>query len=196
VDWLAFASVVSSATVATATIAVNALSKRGDRKHASELDFEKRSWDLKSAALLELVGVCVEIDRGVDKSDALPTLRVDELLRVDRALVKARGSVGATASALAHERTAVAMEALIAYFDDSLGDARADLVRATLYGDLKESAVDEADFTRAAEFRDLERQALSSVELAPETESVRRIELRDRVKALRDLAQKDVKGQL
>ncbi|MFV8245674.1 hypothetical protein [Mycolicibacterium peregrinum] len=54
-DWTAIVSVSSSAAVALTTLVVNALSKRGDRQHASTLEFEKRVWETKSAALLDLI---------------------------------------------------------------------------------------------------------------------------------------------
>jgi hypothetical protein len=60
-DWIALASVVSSAAVAILTLVINALTKRGDRKHAASLDFEKRVWETKSGALLDLIAKCESI---------------------------------------------------------------------------------------------------------------------------------------
>jgi hypothetical protein len=60
-DWIALASVVSSAVVAILTLVINALTKRGDRKHAASLDFEKRVWETKSGALLNLITKCESI---------------------------------------------------------------------------------------------------------------------------------------
>jgi hypothetical protein len=58
VDWIALASVVSSGVVAVATLIINAATKRGDREHASSLEFEKRVWDIKSSALLSAISTC------------------------------------------------------------------------------------------------------------------------------------------
>jgi hypothetical protein len=52
VDVVALVSVASSGGVAVATLFVNALSKRGDRKHVSNVEFQKRVWQTKSEALL------------------------------------------------------------------------------------------------------------------------------------------------
>ena len=60
-DWIALASVISSAIVAALTLVFNAATKRGDRKHATSLEFEKRVWETKSTALLTLIGMCDSI---------------------------------------------------------------------------------------------------------------------------------------
>ncbi|WP_374159101.1 hypothetical protein ACEWX3_07715 [Mycobacterium sp. G7A2] len=57
-DWIALAAVLSSGLVAVASLIINALTKRGDREHASTLEFEKRVWESKSDALVRLIGAC------------------------------------------------------------------------------------------------------------------------------------------
>ena len=52
--------------VAVLTVGINALTKRGDRKHATSLEFEKRGWETKSVALLSLIGKCESIRSAVD----------------------------------------------------------------------------------------------------------------------------------
>ena len=65
-DWIALASVISSGLIAALSIITNAVTKRGDRKHAMSLEFEKRGWETKSAALLSLIGKCKSIRSAVD----------------------------------------------------------------------------------------------------------------------------------
>jgi hypothetical protein len=57
-DVTALASVISSATVAVLTLTVNAATKRGDRKHESQLDYERRIWEDKRTALVAVIGDC------------------------------------------------------------------------------------------------------------------------------------------
>lgn len=194
VDWIAFASVVSSAVVATATVVVNALSKRGDRKHASGLDFEKRSWELKSAALLEVVGACVQMDRVTGGPDPQPSLATYEITSVDRQLRTLTGPAGATVTALGHAATSTAMEALLAFVNKSLGPAMHDLTHVVMYRDSKEAAIDAREFEAAAEHRHSEKAALELYERWNVT--LNREKLRELVNQLRESAQKDIKGQL
>lgn len=190
VDVIALASVISSATVATATIVINAATKRGDRKHASTLDFEKRSWDLKSAALLDVVGVCVEIRRRVP-AGSTEFLTVAELRDVERVTSKLRGSVGATVTALADPKTA-----------DAIGGVLLDLPhlaeylvsQASMAREMKEAAIETNDFETAARYRQSEQSSVESLESM--SIQVSKQGILDAAKNLQDLAQKDVKGKL
>lgn len=60
-DWISLAAVITTGVVAVATFAFNWLMRRGDHKHTSALEFEKRIWETKSAALLNLIGVCQSV---------------------------------------------------------------------------------------------------------------------------------------
>jgi hypothetical protein len=68
-DWTALVSVISSAVVAVVTLVVNALMRRGDRKHAVSLEFDKRVWDAKSTALLALIEKCDVIRMTIRESE-------------------------------------------------------------------------------------------------------------------------------
>lgn len=57
-DWVALAGIASTALVAVAAQVGTALTTRGDRKHTSQLDFEKRVWEAKSAALVSVIAKC------------------------------------------------------------------------------------------------------------------------------------------
>jgi hypothetical protein len=63
------ASVISSGVVAVVTLVVNAMMKRGDRKHTTSLEFDKRVRDAKSAALLALIEKCTVIRRAIRDSE-------------------------------------------------------------------------------------------------------------------------------
>ena len=41
--------------IAVLMLVINALTKRGDRRYAVSLEFEKRVWEAKSSARLELI---------------------------------------------------------------------------------------------------------------------------------------------
>jgi hypothetical protein len=69
-DWVALASVISSGAVAVATLVANGLMRRGDRKHTSSLEFEKRVWEKKSTALLDLISHCQAILQTLDHDAA------------------------------------------------------------------------------------------------------------------------------
>ncbi|MGB3482463.1 MAG: hypothetical protein WBB07_09655 [Mycobacterium sp.] len=73
-DWVALASVISSGVVAVATLVANGLMRRGDRKHTSSLEFEKRVWEKKSTALLDLISHSQAILHAIDR-DADPEPR-------------------------------------------------------------------------------------------------------------------------
>lgn len=65
-DWVAIAGIAGTAFGAFTTQAFNAWTKRGDRKHASQLDFEKRVWEAKSAALVEIITKCQRLKDATD----------------------------------------------------------------------------------------------------------------------------------
>jgi hypothetical protein len=69
-DGVALASVISSASVAALTLAINAATKRGDRKHVTNLEFQKRVWDTKNSALLSLIQTCEGITAAATEPDA------------------------------------------------------------------------------------------------------------------------------
>lgn len=55
---IATVSVVSSATLAGLTIAANVYSGERQRRHETDLDFEKRVWERKSEVLLKVIEEC------------------------------------------------------------------------------------------------------------------------------------------
>lgn len=67
--WLPVAAVVFPNVVAFTALVTTALTRRGDRQHASSLEFEKRLWEKKSTALLDLINLCQNI---IDDIDAEP----------------------------------------------------------------------------------------------------------------------------
>jgi hypothetical protein len=74
-DGTALASVISSGSVAALTLVINAMTKRGDRKYATNLEFQKRVWDIKSTALFEVIRKCeairVTIPESLEPDDEL-----------------------------------------------------------------------------------------------------------------------------
>jgi hypothetical protein len=65
-DWVALAGIGGTAFGAFTTQAFTAWTKRGDRKHTSQLDFEKRIWEAKSAALVEIIAKCQRLKDATD----------------------------------------------------------------------------------------------------------------------------------
>ncbi|PQE02195.1 hypothetical protein CYL16_01115 [Mycobacterium sp. EPG1] len=55
VDWATIANVSAGALAAVAGQLIPAFSKRGDRRHQTDLEFEKRAWEDKRTALLALI---------------------------------------------------------------------------------------------------------------------------------------------
>lgn len=60
-DWVPLVAVITTGFVAVASLGVNWLMQRSNHKHTSTLEFEKRTWETKSAALLNLIGVCQSV---------------------------------------------------------------------------------------------------------------------------------------
>ena len=46
--------------IAVLTLVINALTKSGDRRYAVSLEFEKRVWEAKSRARLELIAMRID----------------------------------------------------------------------------------------------------------------------------------------
>jgi hypothetical protein len=67
--WTALAAVVFSGLVALLTIVVNAVMKKGDWKHAAELEHGKRVWDTKSGALLDAIRTCERIRAAIRRHE-------------------------------------------------------------------------------------------------------------------------------
>jgi hypothetical protein len=160
-DGVALASVISSASVAALTLTINAAGKRGDRKHVTNLEFQKRVWDTKSAALLSLIKTCEAINAAVTDPDAdRETRQAAVWWRFhDVAFTKHTPELVAYASKTLNSRAwnleremqrASKTNALYLSMtnDAAIHDAR----RA------KEEAIDRADFDAAARHRDEEKQ--------------------------------------
>ena len=73
-DWIALASVVTSGVVGISGKATDAWSRRGDRKHESKLETDKRVWEAKDAALTALIDICMELS---DKCEIRVKLQAD-----------------------------------------------------------------------------------------------------------------------
>jgi hypothetical protein len=157
-DWIALASVVSSGVVAVLTLVINALTKRGDRKHAASLDFEKRVWEVKNSALLNLITKCESIRSAIRLAEGRD----------------AKGQQAAVYREFEHIRFRLTSAELTAYAAESVNAPveqlnslmrRADDTEAYFYFHriaeirrAKEEAIDRADFEAAAKQRDIEGQ--------------------------------------
>jgi hypothetical protein len=83
--WIALASVVTSGVVGISGKTIDAFSKRGDRKHQSALEYEKRAWDTKTAPLTAVIEVCLDIKeqcelRATDDPERFRRIKVVEAL--------------------------------------------------------------------------------------------------------------------
>lgn len=149
-DGVALASVISTGAVAAASLIINAITKRGDRKHEASIEFEKRVWDIKSHALLSVIKICESIHTAV---------RIHSGMDVDRVRAAVyREFHRANFRLLTPELLAYAAES-VTYEVEKLQRAmqRVLLTDALLYEiqvdearKEKELAIDEGDFDRAA----------------------------------------------
>jgi hypothetical protein len=157
-DWIALASVVTSGVVAVLTLVINALTKRGDRRHAASLDFEKRVWEAKSSALLKLITKCELIrsmirlteERNVERQRAAVFRVFDDShfsLTSAELTAYAAGSVNAPVEQL-HSLMQQAYDTEALVYSHQIEEIRRE----------KEEAIDRADFEAAARQRDREVQ--------------------------------------
>lgn len=160
-DSTAIASVVSSATVALATLGVNAWTRRSDRRHESELDYARRTWEAKSSALITVISKCDTIRSAVPSVTFIDEQQFMAHRRI--AIITAFELVG---SSLANQA-----EALLAYSPKSVWelvarlntiirqerkDHAADLVRIKTYREEQESLVESLDLKEASRFYERE----------------------------------------
>jgi hypothetical protein len=171
----AIASVVSSGTVALATLIVNALTKRGDRKHESRLDYERRIWEDKRTALVAVIGDCQAI-RSACSSDPPGFIGQDTPLEARKRYGILRTFDTVQGDLLKREG------ALVAYADRSVWVPFEKLTRTVnseieehfealsvmepYLREKKEAAIDANDFTAAAEFREDEKRTRHSTAMS------------------------------
>lgn len=159
-DGVALASVISTGSVAVLTLVFNAATKRGDRKHDMNLEFQKRVWDTKSTALLSLIQTCESIS-------AAATDPNDDHEDRQAALWRRFYDIGFT----------IHTPELVAYASDSLNhhvsDLQREMQRASKTDAMvnavthdyavrearsaKEEAIDRGDYEAALKHRDEER---------------------------------------
>lgn len=112
---IAAISVVSSAVVAIGTVAVNFLSGERQRKHETDLDFEARVWEKKSAALFTVIEHCRAL---ADSGPVTADNRTEYALALSRTLddlQEVRSTVDAFASTRCREQLTDLIEALKAF---------------------------------------------------------------------------------
>ncbi|GAA4757395.1 hypothetical protein GCM10023350_48760 [Nocardioides endophyticus] len=95
---IATVSVVSSAGLAALTIAANVFTGERQRKHESDLDFERRVWDKKSEALFVVIETCEELIEAPDPEGESDQWLAFGLSRLLDALTANRAAVDAFAS--------------------------------------------------------------------------------------------------
>lgn len=150
---IATVSVVSSAAVALGTLAVNFIGSERQRKHESDLDFEKRVWDQKSEALFSVMNISRILATDGDAiTDAnRRTYAINLSKRLDD-LHTARGVVDAFAST----RCAVALTLLI----DAMRDGGVKHNVGYRVDRLREQSMElDPDDERWASYRDWRKQA-------------------------------------
>lgn len=110
---IAAISVVSSAVVALGTIATTFIGGERQRKHESDLDFEKRAWAKKSEALFAVIQVCEELIEAPDPQEGnSDSWLAFGLSRVLDDLTDNRAAVGAFASTTCREDLNVLIRAM------------------------------------------------------------------------------------
>ncbi|MGV0804812.1 hypothetical protein [Mycolicibacterium setense] len=163
-DWTAIVSVSSSAAVAVVTLVANALSKRGDRQHATTLEFEKRVWEAKSGALLDLIAKCEMLRSSMRASDSYERQQAEVL----RTYVRGRNMTLPSAELLAYAAKAVndpaeELQRILAHAMET--EAFLTLIDLDEARQAKETAIDERDFSKAAAIRARELELLTAVGL-------------------------------
>lgn len=164
-DTVAITSVVSSASVALATLASNAWLKRGDRKHERTLDREGRVWEAKSAALIAVISMCnrllgfCEFDWSQDGDD-VSTAAVRRCVAVLKAVEQMWSNMPVDSPELiayASESVRRPASLLSKIVHDQMREQYSNLIDLQELREQKESAVDREDMHAAAELRDRER---------------------------------------
>lgn len=173
VDWVALAGIGSTAAVGLGAQLGTALTKRGDRKHASQLDFDKRVWEAKSAALVSVIAKCERLRDAVDVDPPGGRSPVDQsrdarrrqlvLTTFDRIGLGLQSGDGADLLAYASKpvtEKVAKLTKLLSYeyvqqldYIDTLGDVRVEI----------ESAIDNQNFELAAALRQREREIQTSL---------------------------------
>lgn len=198
-DWVALAGIASTAFVAVAAQVGTAATKRGDRKHASQLDFNKRVWDSKSAALVSVITQCQFLKDAADVD--LPDIR--STYRDPR---RRRGSVVMACEELGNLYDGIGAD-LLAFADKSVAKPFAEvsklvnrersqhhslLLRIQRRKTEEAQAVDEMDSEASNRFRNFEAAAQSVLGDASTLDVDALVKLCDQTI---DAARKDLRGK-
>jgi hypothetical protein len=159
-DGVALASVVSTGSVAVLTLVFNATTKRGDRKHDMNLEFQKRVWDTKSTALLSLIQRCESISAAAtepnadreDRQAALWWRFYDSGFTIHTPELVAYAS-----DSLNHHVSDLQREMQRASKADAMVNAMTHDYAVRKARSAKEEAIDRRDYEAAVKYRDEER---------------------------------------
>ncbi len=183
---IATVSVVSTAAVAGLTIATNVYTGERQRRHETDLDFEKRVWERKSEVLLKVIQECQRLRASDDP--VTEDNRVTYALNLSRmldTLHDTRPTVEAFASSRCRESLTDLIDAFeksgVKYdvgrraehwLDKALKTGLADMESRRRYRDWRQKAEEEAVADFGPDLTDLRARAERLLEAA--RESVRR----------------------
>lgn len=159
-DAVALASVVSTGITAVATILVTAATKRGDRKHMTVLEFDRRAWETKSQALIAVIGRCHAIRAHAiasapdDTTQAGIGQRTWEILELG-----ARLQSEASLVAYAHNSVITRLDELYAILNRSYQQCFYEIVEVDIHKKDKEDAIEKGQFGAAATIYDSQKAA-------------------------------------
>jgi hypothetical protein len=166
-DWIAMVGILSTAGVAISTHVIAAAMRRGDRNHEAALEYEKRAWEAKNTALIDLIAKSSELRRACQSERGAGQRTHQELVDLLWAYDDVRdGFTQPALLAYASEPVRSLVEELAAilsplYQRDSwfqLETVR-DIRKAQK---AKEAAIEAQDFEQAAAMRDSEKRAWRS----------------------------------
>jgi hypothetical protein len=161
-DIVSLAAVISTGSVALATLVINAATKRGDRKHGADLAYSKRYWDAKNRALLRLINGCSSIVSLCPPPGGERDPKA--MLTVWRALLDADLNSEENAAVAAYGSN----EVLIWLRDLRkliFPTARPDLIGELHYlREVKRAATDKGDFTAVDRYNEREQEVLAKLE--------------------------------
>lgn len=105
-------SVISSGVVALGTIATTLFSGERQRKHETDLDFERRVWEKKSEALFAVIEVCEELIEARDPTEETDWWMALGLSKLLDDLTDSRAAVGAFASSTCRKQLTSLIKAM------------------------------------------------------------------------------------
>lgn len=201
-DWVALAGIASTALVAVAAQVGTALTKRVDRKQAFQLDFDKRVWEAKSAALVSVIAKCQRLKDATDVDPPGGPSPRDTNREARRKLLVIQefdaigldlyGGTGADLLAYADESVRKPFAELSKLISHEYVQQMERLVEIESIKRAKESAVDEADFDVSASLRQQEVKAEIALGNASTLEVDALAKLCDQIL---EAARKDLRGK-